>query len=282
MVPEESSRHLCELLSLLDSSLSEWEGAVSDPKAGLWMVQEGSQLADDDRRIGSRYALSAQAALGISAGIDTMGCLRSSLNVTWEGQSKARVAVHRYGQPTLVRAALENAATAVWLLGPKDSTDRIVNRLRLAWKEIHPTYGLYDRLGVTLPKTEEEMRQQVVQALFAAGWCKPDDCKKTDWNAATVLLGSFGYEKVVEEAGEIVGMGKDVAAATWSACSGLAHGQESSTNSALARQKVADLYPGIGLGYYSLDIGLMLGWARVAKTMLDKAITLYRVSAGSS
>jgi hypothetical protein len=43
--------------------------------------------------------------------------------------------VHPRATFTLLRAALENAATAVWLLGPANRNERVLRRLRLAWAD---------------------------------------------------------------------------------------------------------------------------------------------------
>jgi hypothetical protein len=43
--------------------------------------------------------------------------------------------VHARAAFTLMRAAIENAATAVWLLGPSSRDERILRRLRLAWAD---------------------------------------------------------------------------------------------------------------------------------------------------
>jgi hypothetical protein len=56
--------------------------------------------------------------------MDHLHCLRALIA---DGQL-----LNMYTPYPLVRAALENASTAVWLLAPASRTERIIRRLRLA------------------------------------------------------------------------------------------------------------------------------------------------------
>lgn len=83
----------------------------------------GSSLAVDDAAL-NPFQLSHAVVSALSTAVDHMHALRSLI-------ADAHV-VYPCATFTLLRAALENAATAVWLLTPPDHRDqRVLRRLRL-------------------------------------------------------------------------------------------------------------------------------------------------------
>jgi hypothetical protein len=89
-------------------------------------VEPGSALAGDARK--SRSLQVGHAAWnGIVHGVDHLHALRALL---------AQAQILNLGAPyTLIRSAMENAATAVWLLEPSQRPERLRRRLKLAHHE---------------------------------------------------------------------------------------------------------------------------------------------------
>ena len=130
MTQDEEGVHLQSLFAAL-GVVAEWEALTGGlVPSGAWNLEDGSDLAGDDRST-YPHELSLASWTAISAAVSHLGCLRDSLFVGANpGHVTARL--HTYGQFTLVRGALENASRAVWLL---ESDDREVRLLRLLQQE---------------------------------------------------------------------------------------------------------------------------------------------------
>jgi hypothetical protein len=89
-------------------------------------VEPGSPLVGDARKSPDLQVAHA-AWNGITHAVDHLHAVRSLLG-------DARV-LHPYAPYTLLRSAIENAATAVWLLAPPQRSERLRRRLKLARHE---------------------------------------------------------------------------------------------------------------------------------------------------
>lgn len=185
-------------------------------------VEPGSALAGDARK-SPKLQVAHAAWRGISHSIDHLSTLRVLLV---EAQ-----ALHVYAPMTLVRAAMENAATAFWLLEPSRRSERLRRCLKLARyeaKEAGEVQLLMRRLfppEVLQGKRTAEERIKEIRELAIELDLDPDD-----------VVGRFGYEKVIHTAGEAIGIGGDLAAFTWRLCSGFAHGRYWASFSFLERE----------------------------------------------
>jgi hypothetical protein len=97
----------------------------------------GSDLAADDQATHPRR-VSHLAFAAISAAVDHFHASRTLIS--------AGHVIHLNAQFTLLRAALENAATAVYLLAPDDRNTRLLRSLRVAWADVSDEHGLREQL----------------------------------------------------------------------------------------------------------------------------------------
>ncbi|MFJ6690973.1 hypothetical protein [Streptomyces sp. NPDC091294] len=100
--------------------------------------------------------------------------------------------MHPYAQATLVRAAFENAARAVWLLAPGKRLTRIQRRLALQADNNTHSDRMHDLLGATPIRTATERTRQIRDLAVRAGIPVSDVKKEL----------TFGYKKMVRTAGE--------------------------------------------------------------------------------
>lgn len=90
-------------------------------------VAAGSELEADDRVL-PEYLVSNGALSSLSIAVDCLRCA-SALILSGSG-GEARITLWTYGPSVLLRAALENAAWAIWQVGPADRDERLRRRLR--------------------------------------------------------------------------------------------------------------------------------------------------------
>jgi hypothetical protein len=191
-------------------------------------VEPGSPLAGDARKSPSLQVAHA-AWSGIVHSVDHLHALRTLL-----GQAQ----VLNLGAPyTLARSAMENAATAVWLLEPPQRPERLRRRLKLAhheaWEEgkLHellPAKALQDK------RTAQERRAEIRALAAKLG--------------LSDVAGQLSYEKIIRAAGKVTLRDyepkpdklspEELAAVMWRLCSGFAHGRYWSSLSWLERQLV--------------------------------------------
>jgi hypothetical protein len=89
-------------------------------------AEPGSALAGDTAK-SSKHQVSHAAWNGITHAVDQLHALKTLI-------VDARV-VHTYVPFSLLRSAIENAATAVWLLSPRKRDERVQRCLKLARHE---------------------------------------------------------------------------------------------------------------------------------------------------
>jgi hypothetical protein len=104
-----------------------WAQRLDGDGAGF-RVEQGSELDHDDRALGD-YALSYAAWDALAHAVDHLHMLKTGVD--------NGVTTHPFAPFTLLRAAIENSATAVWLLSPESTEDRVTRRLQQAAKDIN-------------------------------------------------------------------------------------------------------------------------------------------------
>ncbi|MGH3648782.1 MAG: hypothetical protein ACRDTM_16605, partial [Micromonosporaceae bacterium] len=211
----EKDQHLAQLLSAL-KPLDGWLARV-DPSGARESLAPRSALVGDDRYT-DPYQLSHAAWNSLSHAVDHLHCLRSLI-------ADARI-VHMYAPYTVLRAALENAATAVWLLAPRTRTPRILRRLQLAALDCRNSNSIQTVMGHTPRRTLQD-RLADLRTLAAARGLDPREA--TTWS---------GWGEILKAAGDRTDVGATLAVVIWKACSGIAHGDFWATISVSERAEI--------------------------------------------
>lgn len=243
-----------------------WHQLTSE-RPDSWQVDPRSALAGDDAKT-DPYQVSHAAWHALTVAVDHLDCLKSSLLRDLNGE-QAEVRIHTHAQSSLLRGAIENAARAVWLVGPKDRLTRISRRLALQAKETKDSFRLRALVQQPAAQTLEQRLQRLTHLLIAAG-TQPEQTK--------TALKAPAYSDIVRGAGDLTPLGADVAQVVWSGCSALAHGDGFGTLAMLDRQIMAS----------SQDVALVrvtgsisgLYWCTVTATiMIEHGFGLYQTRA---
>jgi hypothetical protein len=187
------------------------DALMAGASAGDSHVEPGSALAGDDR-LTSPYELSHAAWRAICQAVDNLHALRS---ITVVGDHEhVNVNTHPYAAYPLIRAALENASQAAWLVGPSNRNVRLTRRFRLLLTD---ATNLDKVAGLTRVGSNDERgtRWERVRPTAEARELDLAECQRHVGNAA-----------FVRGAAEVVGGEPDQAEALWRALSGLSHGDQ--------------------------------------------------------
>ncbi|MFE5563121.1 hypothetical protein [Streptomyces sp. NPDC056544] len=167
--------------------------------------QPSSSLATDDAPLGM-YSASTLIQNSYSAGVAHADALRRLVHA---GE------VDPQSPWTLMRGALENFATAVWILGGNDRTERRRRTLAL-WREDMRNRAQHEEDTDHQPgpggKTGRERRQDIADLALSLG-------------IPTTSLSKPEAGKVIGEAAEDAGLKAREVSAAWRAASGFAHGR---------------------------------------------------------
>lgn len=220
-------------------------------------VGAGSALRGDDARV-HPYNTSHAVWSALSHGVDHVHAVRSLLR-------DAR-ALHNYAPYTLLRAAIENAATAVWLLAPINRAERVERRLRLAVSDINGGEEVKELIGQPGPRSKTERMQQIRS--LAAGMSGVN----VDRAAAPI-----GYRKIVEAAGEQIELGADHTRLLWHMGSGIAHGDLWATVSAAQAVPLPGAPAGIAHMRVTASMNAVFLMVVAAHQLTEKGFTLYEL-----
>jgi hypothetical protein len=167
---------------------------------------------------------------------------------------------------TLLRAALENAATAVWLLAPVNRDERVFRLLRLEWADAWDEAQAMELMGAT---HERDKRKAALQALAR-------DRGMSQERISQVAARSVGWGEIVatagDEARDLTGMRAKWA---WMICSGLAHARRWAALGFLRRELspgATDDLVGVKLSATEQQVAVM---ANIAVRMLAEAWRLF-------
>lgn len=128
-----------------------------------------------------------------------------------------------YAAFSLVRAVLENACAAVWMLQPPQRAERLARRLRFAVTDIRNGEEVKEITGQPGPRPKQD-RIEEVRAIAARAGIAEDSVSR-----------GAGYKEIVQAAGGGTGPAADVTYLSWKLCSGMAHGDFWPTWSGLDR-----------------------------------------------
>lgn len=171
--------------------------------------QRGSVLADDNAQT-EPFQLSHRASRAITVAVDHLHGLRL-MTLGPPERETATPYLRTHAPFTLLRAVMENAATAIWLLSPTDAPERAQRSFRLAAAEVRNSEtarALTEMLG---PRTREQRLERIRERARACGLDPPNALRRTD------------YVEIVRTSASMIGIAEDVAEALWRACSALAH-----------------------------------------------------------
>jgi hypothetical protein len=226
-VEEHDRPHYEEMLRLL-GQVDGWLARI-DPATDHPRPDARSPLGADDQRT-HPFQTSHAAWHALSHAVDPLHCLRSVL--------RDAHTIHMYAPYALVRAALENASAAVWLLHPSSRTERITRRLRLCALDVRSGERALRRIGGSRLRPENERLDELRAIAAHAG---------ADAGAAVRRV---TYGEVVEEAGAALASGSPATAFVWSLCSGITHGDFWTTINAAQHVEL----PGAPAGMVSMKI----------------------------
>jgi hypothetical protein len=201
---DEAKRSLAYLFPLIDHWRQRMESAPTLP-------EPGSSLLADDRAAHPYLVSQAVGALLVSAA-DHWDALRALLQ-------DAKV-VHARAPFTLLRAAIENSATAVWLLAPASRDVRLLRRLRLEWKN-SLDQGAAEEVVAGESWTSRVDTKATLQGIARARGL-------TDDVICQVASRPIGFRAIIETAATEAprcGLTDAQAVYCWMAASGIAHAQ---------------------------------------------------------
>jgi hypothetical protein len=179
-------------------------------------VQAGSDLDADDQATDPVH-LSHAAMSAMSHGHDHLHCLRTLMV---EAES-----LHIYAPFSLLRSALENYATALWLLQPDDHATRVRRRLQVAAADARRGEEVRAMLSAPVTRPLEQRLGQFADRAEAVG--VPRD---------TVLGKTPSFERIIREAASSTVFQPETLLVLWKTASGVTHGQMWATLGALSRK----------------------------------------------
>jgi hypothetical protein len=205
---EEAARVLIEELAPRIDAFNE---AVDHPAAAT--VRADSPLGGDDKAA-DPFQVSHTAWHSLVHAADNLRALRL-LTVSEANEDRhVQVRTHPFAAYPLLRAALENASIALWLLAPDRRDTRLTRRFRLAIQDAGNGDKVVSLMGRT-PTNEDKHRARVADLIANRPAITPAACNKP-----------AGFGVVVSEAAEGSGIDPSAALAAWRLLSAFTHGDQ--------------------------------------------------------
>jgi len=209
--------------------------------------------ADDDRT--HPYELSHAAWLSLSHAVDHLNCLHALL--------KDAQVIHMFAPYSLVRAALENASAAVWMLHPSGRATRICRRLRLAVANIRNGDAARELAGIPAPRPKDVLIDELRDLARKAGVDEAEAVKVVR------------YQEIVTGAASALGPDPTVIPFAWRLCSGISHGDLWTTLSAAQRTELPGAPPGMGSFMAAANVQTLMYVSTFAVRMTARGWSLY-------
>jgi hypothetical protein len=200
---QEAGKFLIRYAAVIDGWQQRFE--QGPPRA-----QPGSAMIGDDR-VSDPYQFSHAAWMALSHAADNLHAFRVA-TVTGSG-SNYGITTRPYGAYANLRAALENSATALYLLGPADRNERITRRFRLWVQDGRHMDKLAKVLRSRPPAANTETRLTDLTSLIESRGLDP----------ATITR-PLSYVSIVRDAAPVAGADPDSGEAMWRILSGMTHG----------------------------------------------------------
>jgi hypothetical protein len=213
---EAAQRLVTEIAPRIDTLGARWAGPDH-------AAMPGSPLAGDDNHA-KPYHVSHAAWLSIGHAIDNLVALRT-LTVTREGK-EITLATRAFAAYPLMRAALENASSALWLIGPTSRDERLTRRFR---QVLTDAVNRDRAIDLAQPGAEHAYDRQLayVRRLAHARGIEAEACEK---------FVTFG--EVVRSAHAIMDLDEETGEAVWRILSALTHGDSWASHMITDRDKV--------------------------------------------
>jgi len=136
-----------------------WPGVVEEidelvrraDSYAVWATQPGTPLAGDDRAT-RPFQLSHAVQLLLNAGIDNLNGVRHLTFGRPDHDHGGQMILHQAAHYVLARGAIENFATALWMLGPRRRAVRVERLVRWHIQNVNDSHSATDRFGVPAPK----------------------------------------------------------------------------------------------------------------------------------
>ncbi|NED22410.1 hypothetical protein G3I31_30985 [Streptomyces sp. SID9913] len=218
-------------------------------------VEPGSSLSGDDAKIPTLMVSSA-AYQCFTHAVDHLHAVQALL-------FEARV-IHSYAPYSLLRAAVEAAGEAIWLLEPSSRQERIRRCLKRAYENVRQGKDFMDLSGLQPSGRPHAERVQELKDLAVQNGLDPHD-----------VCGRWSTQRQLAFADQAVGDGKETYAQNlWQICSGFAHGREWATLGVLERTVHSQVGNVVQLKLSS-STDVLLNMLYVAALLTGKAKTLY-------
>lgn len=224
-------------------------------------VAPGSPLAGDNTA--SRpFQLSHAAYFAIVHAADNLHALRL-LTVRETGPNHLTVVTHPYAAYPLLRAALENASMAVWLLAPSNRDARLTRRFRLLLKDAKNGDEEAALLGHEAA-THAKRLDRMEPILTARPTISLNECKNVP-----------GFRSIVRQAAEGHDSDPVAAVAVWKLLSGLTHGDVWASQTATERDEVSVSEDGVVTMKTTSSIANIANMTAYVFTFVEAAVRLY-------
>jgi hypothetical protein len=212
-----------------------------------------SSLARDDVET-DPYQLSHLVNMKIGIALDQMHAL-DNLVIKAE-------ALHPFAMFPLIRSAIENAATALWLLQPGNRTERVTRRWRLAKMESTYIENFHRSTGGSLAKGRTAVERLArYKELAARGGITGNLLKATSTD-------------ILQEVDAELKSGLSIEAA-WQICSGVTHGQQWAVLTLLDIELQPTLRSDLHGAMVTAGVQQVLWGAGCTYKVLDSAVNLY-------
>ncbi|MBM0128054.1 hypothetical protein [Pimelobacter simplex] len=155
-----ATRKWLEIVPLIDRLVERAE------TRGEWPVLPRTALAGDNAATAPFQTTHAVMQL-LNAGIDNLNGVRH-LVFGRPGTEPLSAVLHQSAHFVLARGAIENLATAIWLIGPRSRADRVERVLRWHAKNVHDQHAATDPLGLTGGRTKAEKYAQLEELMLKA------------------------------------------------------------------------------------------------------------------
>lgn len=146
--------------------LSSIDALVAHAEGGEWHTVERSPLSGDNAAT-QPFQTGHAVHMLLNAGIDALNGVR---HLIWgrPDEQASQPVLHQAAHYVLARAAIENFATALWILAPQKRALRVERTLRWHVKNVTDQHSALDRLDLPTNRTREEKLSQLEATMFAA------------------------------------------------------------------------------------------------------------------
>jgi len=240
------------------TNLPTWRARLSSPTPE---PSNRSSLASDDQAT-APWQLSHAVVRALVGSVDNLDVLRSMVFTAREVYSNAPF--------TLIRGAIEGAATVAWLLAPKNRNERVLRQLRLQYSDYLDASKVLDSRKKNKDDDPYGMKDKMqrLQTLAKSRGFLQDE-------VSLVAARPVAYSSIVETAGGDTEVGSALALMSWRVCSGFAHNKLWSTLAVLDYDEVQSATEGVLDLHVRVSDSNLLMLSRVAVVMLADGWRLY-------